>query len=67
MSGQHKGARDVADVFALAADNYMAALAYYYKKHFFYINLGDCDEERRSNRMLYRSNRKVVNMHIRPI
>jgi len=44
LSDQHKGARDGADIFSLAEKNYMAALAYYYKNHFFYINLGDSEE-----------------------
>ncbi|MDP9047074.1 MAG: metallophosphoesterase [Bacteroidota bacterium] len=44
LSDQHKGARDGADVFALANKNYLCALEYYYKKHFFYINLGDSEE-----------------------
>jgi predicted phosphodiesterase len=44
LSDQHKGARDGADVFAKAEKNYLAALEYYYKEHFFYINLGDSEE-----------------------
>jgi predicted phosphodiesterase len=44
LSDQHKGARDGADIFALAEENYLAALEYYYKSHFFYINLGDSEE-----------------------
>jgi len=44
LSDQHKGARDGADIFALAEKNYLAALEYYYKSHFFYINLGDSEE-----------------------
>jgi predicted phosphodiesterase len=44
LSDQHKGARDGADVFALAEKNYIAALDYYYKNRFFYINLGDSEE-----------------------
>ena len=44
LSDQHKGARDGADVFALAEKNYLAALAHYYDKDFFYINLGDSEE-----------------------
>lgn len=44
LSDQHKGARDGADVFALAEKNYMAALAHYYEKNYFYINLGDSEE-----------------------
>jgi predicted phosphodiesterase len=44
LSDQHKGARDGADVFALAEKNYLAALAYYFKEGFYYINLGDSEE-----------------------
>jgi predicted phosphodiesterase len=44
LSDQHKGARDGADDFALAEKNYLAALTYYYKNHFHYINLGDSEE-----------------------
>src|ERR1700759_4786312 len=44
LSDQHKGARDGADVFALAEKNYLAALKHYYHKDFYYINLGDSEE-----------------------
>ncbi len=44
LSDQHKGARDGADIFALAEKNYLAALHHYYKNNFFYINLGDSEE-----------------------
>ena len=44
LSDQHKGVRDGADIFAKAADNYLAALAWYYTQDFFYINLGDSEE-----------------------
>ena len=44
LSDQHKGARDGADIFALAAENYLAALEYYCENKFFYINLGDSEE-----------------------
>ncbi len=44
LSDQHKGARDGADIFALAAKNYLGALEYYYKNGFFYVNLGDSEE-----------------------
>jgi predicted phosphodiesterase len=44
LSDQHKGARDGEDVFAKANNNYLCALEYYYKNHFFYINLGDSEE-----------------------
>lgn len=44
LSDQHKGARDGADVFALAEKNYLAALAHYDRRNFYYINLGDSEE-----------------------
>jgi len=44
LSDQHKGGRDLADDFRLTADNYMAALEYYYARRFTLINLGDCEE-----------------------
>src|ERR1700712_4675620 len=44
LSDQHKGARDGADVFALAEKNYLSALEYYYTEGYFYINLGDSEE-----------------------
>jgi predicted phosphodiesterase len=44
LSDQHKGARDDMDIFALAEDNYLAALDHYNKHQFFYINLGDSEE-----------------------
>lgn len=44
LSDQHKGGRDSADDFRHAADNYMAALEYYYAQGFTLINLGDCEE-----------------------
>ena len=44
LSDQHKGARDGADIFALAEKNYLAALKFYLEKGFFYINLGDSEE-----------------------
>jgi hypothetical protein len=44
LSDQHKGARDGSDIFAKAEKNYIAALDYYHKEKFFYINLGDSEE-----------------------
>jgi predicted phosphodiesterase len=44
LSDQHKGARDGADIFALAEKNYLSALEYYFNEDFFYINLGDSEE-----------------------
>src|ERR1700760_1533388 len=44
FSDQHKGARDGADVFALAEKNYLAAIEHYHHNDFFYINLGDSEE-----------------------
>lgn len=44
FSDQHKGARDLADDFHPAEQNYLAALNYYYDAGYTYINLGDCEE-----------------------
>ncbi|MET0299853.1 MAG: metallophosphoesterase, partial [Flavitalea sp.] len=44
VSDQHKGAKDAADDFRLAEDNYHAALDHYYKNGFTLINIGDCEE-----------------------
>ncbi len=44
LSDQHKGAKNGSDDFAFAENNYLAALSYYYKNHFCYINLGDSEE-----------------------
>lgn len=44
FSDQHKGARDGADMFAKAANNYLAALDHYNTQNYFYINLGDSEE-----------------------
>lgn len=44
FSDQHKGARDGADDFAMAAPNYLAALDYYFTEEYTLINLGDSEE-----------------------
>ncbi len=44
FSDQHKGNRNGADDFTIAAASYMAALEYYEKNDFCFINLGDCEE-----------------------
>ncbi len=44
FSDQHKGARNGADDFAIAAPAYRAALTYYNEQRFRFINLGDCEE-----------------------
>lgn len=44
LSDQHKGGRDDMDIFALAENNYLAALNYYNQHNYFYINLGDSEE-----------------------
>lgn len=44
FSDHHKGARNGSDDFALAEDNYLAALDYYNGKKFYYISLGDAEE-----------------------
>lgn len=44
FSDQHKGAKDAADDFMPAEENYMKALAWYYENGYTLINLGDCEE-----------------------
>ncbi|RCH54912.1 metallophosphoesterase [Mucilaginibacter hurinus] len=44
LSDQHKGGRDRSDIFALAENNYLAALEHYNSKDYTYINLGDSEE-----------------------
>jgi len=44
LSDQHKGARNGSDIFAKSAGNYLAALEYYDRQKFTYINLGDSEE-----------------------
>ncbi len=44
FSDQHKGARDNADDFRGAEQNYLSALGYYYAQRFQFVNLGDCEE-----------------------
>jgi len=44
LSDMHKGARDLADDFRLAENNYRAALDYYFEKGFTLVCLGDCEE-----------------------
>ena len=44
FSDQHKGAKDAADDFMIAEENYMKALTHYYNEGYTLINLGDCEE-----------------------
>ncbi|MFT4094704.1 MAG: metallophosphoesterase [Niabella sp.] len=44
FSDQHKGNRNGADDFAVAANSYLSALEYYNTHDFCFINLGDCEE-----------------------
>ena len=44
LSDQHKGAKDAADDFRLAENNYMNALKYYLDNGFYFVNIGDCEE-----------------------
>lgn len=44
FSDQHKGARNYADDFMFAENNYLHALKYYNEKLYHYINLGDSEE-----------------------
>src|SRR6202012_937289 len=65
---QHKGARDGADVFALAEKNYLSALEHYDHQGFFYINLGDSEElwenlfvtVRKHNRATFEAERRFL-------
>ncbi len=69
LSDQHKGARDDMDIFALAENNYLAALDYYDKAQFFYINLGDSEELwenlfvtiNRHNKATFESEKRFIN------
>jgi len=44
LSDQHRGTRDGSDDFAICEDSYLAALDYYNREKYYYINLGDCEE-----------------------
>lgn len=44
FSDQHKGARNYADDFGYAANNYLTALSYYNKAQYTFISLGDSEE-----------------------
>jgi predicted phosphodiesterase len=44
FSDQHKGTRNGSDDFRNAELNYLAALDYYDRQQFYYVNLGDCEE-----------------------
>ena len=44
FSDQHKGAKNKADDFAVCEQAYVAALDYYFKEGFAFINLGDGEE-----------------------
>jgi UDP-2,3-diacylglucosamine pyrophosphatase LpxH len=44
FSDQHKGNKNWGDDFKNCEVNYIAALKYYHKEDFHYINLGDCEE-----------------------
>ncbi len=44
LSDQHKGAKNGADDFSFAENNYLAALQHYNNQQFHYIALGDCEE-----------------------
>jgi UDP-2,3-diacylglucosamine pyrophosphatase LpxH len=44
LSDQHRGTRDGSDDFAICEPSYLAALDYYDKENFYFINLGDCEE-----------------------
>lgn len=44
FSDHHKGARNGSDDFMPAEENYLAALDFYDRKGFYYLNLGDSEE-----------------------
>ncbi len=44
LSDQHRGTRDGSDDFAVCEACYLAALDYYNREQFYFINLGDCEE-----------------------
>ena len=44
LSDQHRGARDGSDDFGICEASYLAALDYYNREQFYFINLGDCEE-----------------------
>lgn len=44
FSDHHKGAGDQSDDFTTNKENYSAALDYYYRENYTYINLGDSEE-----------------------
>jgi len=44
LSDQHKGAKDLADDFRNAENNYLHTLQHYFNEGFTFINLGDCEE-----------------------
>ena len=44
LSDQHRGARDGSDDFGICEASYLAALDYYNRAQFYFINLGDCEE-----------------------
>jgi predicted phosphodiesterase len=44
LSDQHRGSRDGSDDFAVCEKSYLAALEYYDRERFYFINLGDCEE-----------------------
>src|SRR5258706_2033859 len=44
LSDQHRGARDGSDDFGVCEIAYLAALEYYNREQFYFVNLGDCEE-----------------------
>jgi len=44
LSDQHRGARDGSDDFRVCEISYLAALEYYNREKYYFINLGDCEE-----------------------
>jgi len=66
FSDQHKGARDYADDFGIAENNYIAALDYYYNNGFTFINLGDCEELwENTPDVVMKANKRVLQSEVR--
>jgi len=66
FSDQHKGARDYADDFAIAENNYLAALDHYYTNGYTFINLGDCEELwENTPDLVMKSNKRALQSEVR--
>jgi hypothetical protein len=59
FSDQHKGAKNHADDFAICEKNYVAALNYYFREGFHFINLGDGEELWENNIFQVKKNNRL--------